>query len=41
MPEDQQRDPATRWDVVSGVGITALAVAGGRALESQDRKSVV
>ena len=35
MPEDQQRDPATRWDVVSGVGITALAVAGGRALESQ------
>lgn len=24
-----------QWDIVSGVGITALAVAGGRALESQ------
>lgn len=35
MPETQQRDPETQWDIVSSVGLTALAVAGGRATESQ------
>ena len=30
-----QRDPATQWDIVSGVGYTALAVAAGRATESK------
>ena len=41
MPEKQQRDPETQWDIVSGVGITALAVAGGRALESQREDRLV
>ena len=35
MPETQQRDPETQWDIISSVGLTALAVAIGRAMESQ------
>lgn len=35
MPKHQQRDPETQWDIVSGVGITALAVASGRRIESE------
>ena len=30
-----ERDPRTQWDIISSVGLTALAVAGGRASESQ------
>jgi methyltransferase (TIGR00027 family) len=41
VPEKQQRDPATQWDIVSGVGVTALAVAGGRAMESQREDRLV
>ena len=35
MVDNQQRDPSTQWDIVSSVGYTALAVAGGRAVESE------
>ena len=41
VPENQQRDPQTQWDIVSGVGITALAVAGGRAVESRREDRLV
>ena len=30
-----ERDPNTQWDIVSSVGYTALAVAAGRAIESE------
>ena len=30
-----ERDPSTQWDIVSGVGYTALGVAAGRAVESE------
>ena len=33
--QEAQRDPNTQWDIISSVGLTALAVAGGRASESQ------
>jgi methyltransferase (TIGR00027 family) len=32
---DTKRDPNTQWDIVSSVGLTALAVAAGRAIETQ------
>ena len=35
MADNAQRDPNTQWDIVSSVGLTALAVAAGRAIESE------
>ena len=38
---DTKRDPNTQWDIVSSVGLTALAVAAGRAIETQHANPLV